>query len=499
MNKKSKLVFICGLALAMLTVSTQQTAKADTATDTQVTAVDTKTSDAALSQATQSTSVQTQTTQDEQVTSTDETAQQPVQQAVAQQTTDVANDTVATDTTAATTENQATTQANTSSSAITHIKGVVTTKDQTTYLYTQDGTQIKNRALGAKTPWITDQKLGYNGGTYYRVATNEFANGNDVTLSYGMSNDGIIRVKPSGAVSLTRNEQGFARSGQQNLSPNSVWKYNRTDNADGKTFYQIANNIWINSDDSTTAPAYQNPNGWLQIHNDQIKPVGNVGYELYNGVEGIKTWLVRRYFGYGNAHTIYDGSVAASVRSLQARKGLPVTGKVDLNTWKAMGFSENTWTGIDSYVSPLRTDITSTRADHVEAMINTAYGNLGQPWISGASSSPDYGVDCSGLVTQALYGSGIDSAPISAIQHAQPGNEWNCQMYWNDDRIPHVNFNDRQRGDLIFFTDPSSGMLWHVGILLNPTTMIESWPYAVQVHSIYSGRGNIAGVKRVFS
>jgi hypothetical protein len=27
----------------------------------------------------------------------------------------------------------------------------------------------------------------------------------------------------------------------------------------------------------------------------------------------------------------------------------------------------------------------------------------------------------------------------------------------------------------------------------------ESWPYAVQIHSIYSGRGNIAGVKRVFA
>jgi Cell wall-associated hydrolases (invasion-associated proteins) len=220
---------------------------------------------------------------------------------------------------------------------------------------------------------------------------------------------------------------------------------------------------------------------------------------LYNGVEGIKTWLVRRYFGYSNAHTIYDGAVANSVRGVQSSHGLPVTGIVDLATWKAIGFSEDSWYGIDSYVAPLRTSISSSRSDHIEAMINEAYRYLGQPWISGASSSPDYGVDCSGLVTQALYASGIDSAPISAIQHAQVGNEWNCQMYWNDNRIPHINFSERQRGDLIFFTDPSSGMLWHVGILLDPSTMIESWPYAVQVHSIYSGRGNIAGVKRVFA
>ncbi|PMD70733.1 peptidoglycan-binding protein, partial [Companilactobacillus nuruki] len=268
----------------------------------------------------------------------------------------------------------------------------------------------------------------------------------------------------------------------------------------GLTYYQIATNTWLNSNDATTTPAYQNPNGWLQIQNTQIQPSGGaVGYDLYNGVEGIKTYLVRKYFGYSNAHTIYDGSVAASVRALQSRKGLPVTGIVDLKTWEAMGFVESSWYGIDSYVAPLQTSITSTRSDHIEAMINQAYKYLGQPWISGAASSPEYGVDCSGLVTQALYASGIDSSPISNIQHAQPGHEWNSRDYWADARIPQVSFNDRQRGDLIFFADPSTGVVWHVGILLDANTMIESWPYAVQVHSIYGNRGTIVGVKRVFA
>jgi len=131
-------------------------------------------------------------------------------------------------------------------------------------------------------------------------------------------------------------------------------------------------------------------------------------------------------------------------------------------------------------------------------MINQAYKYLGQPWISGAASMPGYGVDCSGLVTQALYASGVDSAPISNIQHASPGHEWNSRDYWADGRLPQISFNSRQRGDLIFFADPSTGVVWHVGILLDPHTMIESWPYAVQVHSIYSGRGTIVGVKRVF-
>ena len=489
MNKKSKMFFVCSFALAMLAVTTQQNVKADTTTDASVENVQQP-----VAQATQEATTQANS---QEVLAPEKTTQAVDQtQTTDQNQTPVVNDAVTEDAQPAA---ETKTQADSTASNITQIKGVVTTGDQITYLYTQDGQKLTNRALGPNTPWYTDQRMAYNGGNYYSVATIEFADGQNVTLSYGSAANGIVRVQPYGAVNYTRNDSGFARSGQPNFDGNSVWKYNRTDNANGKTFYQIASNVWVNSDDATTAPAYQNPNGWLQIHDEQIKPVGNVGYPLYNGVEGIKTWLVRKYFGYSNAHTIYDGNVANSVRSLQSRKGLPVTGIVDLNTWKAMGFTETSWYGIDSYVAPLRTNITSTRSDHIEAMINEAYRYLGQPWISGASSSPDYGVDCSGLVTQALYASGIDSAPISSIQHAQPGNEWNCQMYWNDDRIPHVNFNERQRGDLIFFTDPSSGMLWHVGILLDASTMVESWPYAVQIHSIYSGRGNIAGVKRVFA
>lgn len=367
-----------------------------------------------------------------------------------------------------------------------------------TKLYTEDGKLIQSQNLGANTSWMIDQKLIYQGQTYYHVATNEYLKAKDVIINYGYVKSGIVAIRNWGGISFSRNDKGFYRNGQTNFSANSLWKYNRVDKSGGLTYYQIGNNIWVNSDDATTATIYQNPSGWLQIQNTQIKPVGNVGYNLYNGVEGIKVWLVRGYFGYSNTHTIYDSSLAGSVRSFQARRGLPVTGIVNLATWKSMGFSESSWYNIDSYVASLQTNQTSSRSDHIEAMINEAYKYLGKPWISGAASSPQYGVDCSGLVTQALYATGINPAPVSAIQHAQPGNEWNSRMLWSDSRMPRINFNDRQRGDLIFYTDPSTGLIWHVGILLNRDTMIESWPGVVQVHSIYSGRGNIAGVKRVF-
>ncbi|WP_338231758.1 C40 family peptidase [Companilactobacillus muriivasis] len=497
MNKKAKLSFICGMALTMLAVTTQQNVKADTTTDNQVTT--TSTQNQAVSQATAvTTPTDDQKAVDTPAAATDDTANAQATVVNTADTTATNDQTTATTTNTAADQN-ADTQADATASNITQLRGIVTTRNQATPLYKQDGSAITDRQLGPNTPWFTDQKLQYNGKTYYRVATNEYTDGQDVVLTYGNAADGIIRVKSSGAVNFSRTDQGFVRNGSANQAANTVWRYNRTDKVNGLTYYQIANNVWLNSDDATTAAAYQNPNGWLQIHNSQIQPSGGaVGYDLYNGVEGIKTYLVRKYFGYSNAHTIYDGSVAASVRALQSRKGLPVTGVVNLATWKAMGFVESTWYGIDSYVAPLQTNMTSTRSDHIEAMINQAYKYLGQPWISGAASSPSYGVDCSGLVTQALYASGIDSSPISNIQHAQPGHEWNSRDYWADNRLPRVNFNDRQRGDLIFFADPSTGVVWHVGILLNRDTMIESWPFAVQVHSIYSSRGNIVGVKRVF-
>ena len=499
MKIRTKYAVACGFALTMF-LATQQTVKADTTTDNQATetVANVNQNQTAVSQAT--------SVADSNNAADQATASQNVTNNAA---TNATQQTVTTDTTQqdvnananASSQAPASTQANANTNNIEQIKGVVVSHNGSmTFLYTQDGKQITNRGLAPNTPWYTDQKLSLNGSSYYRVATNEFANSSDVTMQYGAAASGEVRVKQSGAVNYTRTEQGFVRSGQPNFKANSVWKFNKTDNLNGLTYYQIANNVWLNSDDATTAPAYQNPSGWLQIQNKQIQPSGGaVGYDLYNGVEGIKTYLVRKYFGYSNAHTIYDGSVAASVRSLQARKGLPVTGVVDLKTWEAMGFVESTWYGIDSYIAPLQTNISSTRSDHIEAMINQARKYLGQPWISGASSSPNYGVDCSGLVTQSLYAAGIDTAPVTSIQHAQPGNEWNSRDYWADSRLHQVSYNSRQRGDLIFFADPSTGVVWHVGILLDPNTMIESWPYAVQIHSIYGNRGTIVGVKRVFA
>lgn len=475
----------------------QETAKADTTNTTDPTSVQVQGQaaevqqpvDQAVADAPQTNSVQ------------DTTVQANSEQASTTQTntTQSTTDTSVQDTTAQADTTDTTSNAN--QGVITPVNGgVVTTFDKITRLYREDGTMIDNFGLSANSPWRTDKKLALNAQNYYRVSTDAYANSNDVTLTFGADADGIVQVKGNGAVPYSREDQGFTKNDQNsNFAAGSLWKYNKTDDLDGLTYYQIGSNVWVNAYDAAPYVAYQNPAGWLQVENAQLQPEGPVGYELYNDVEGVKVWLVRRYFGQSNRHTIYDANTSYYVRNFQSNHGLPVTGIVNLATWTAMGFSEDSWYGIDSYVAPLQTNTLSTRSDHIEAMINQAYKYVGQPWISGASSSPEYGVDCSGLVVQALYASGVNPSPVTSIQHAQPGNEWNSRMLFTDNRIHAVNFNDRQRGDLIFFADPSTGIVWHVGILLDANSMIDSWGPYVGTSGIYSGKGTIVGVKRVFS
>lgn len=462
MKNKHKIIILSNLVLAGLSIAAiENNAKADATDNTQATQVQS----AQVSEATTNNNVVAQTANTQaSTTSQIQAGEQPTDQPIK---TPVAG-------------------------------GVVTTGNAMAPLYDENGTQL-TVSLAPNSGWATDTKLQtQTGNTYYRVSTEAYVNGNSVTLTFGHDENGVVRAKSWGAKTYNRTDNGFSDSNSAALDANSSWQYNRVDNLNNLTYYQVGSNLWINSNDATTGPAYQNPAGRLQIQDTQIQPEGNVGYDLYDGVEGVKVYLVRQFFGYSNGHTIYDGSVINSVRSFQSKAGLPVTGVTDLATWEAMGYSSDLWYGLDSYIAPLATNDSSTRSDHIEAMINQAYKYVGQPWISGAASSPAYGVDCSGLVTQAMYASGINPSPVGSIQHAMPGHEWNSRDMWADSRMRHVPAWDRQRGDLVFFTNPADGIIWHVGILLDKDTMIDSWPYRVGESSIYYNRGNIAGYARVF-
>ncbi|MFJ8262899.1 DUF5776 domain-containing protein [Rummeliibacillus sp. NPDC094406] len=246
---------------------------------------------------------------------------------------------------------------------------------------------------------------------------------------------------------------------------------------------------------------YQNPKQYFQVQYEQIKPTGKVGYNLSRGYEGIKTWKVMRRLGIIGTHGYakYNNSTYYAVRNFQAKHKLPVTGNVDLKTWIKLGFSENSWYNIDNYIAPLKANGWDGRSEHIEAMIRQAYKYIGNPYIVGAASSPSYGLDCSGLVTQALYAGGINPVPVSSIQHAHPGNEWNSRKLFASKQFKHVPYSQRQRGDLIFYYQPGTHTIWHVAIYLGNNKIIESWPTKVMISPVINSHCNvIAGVTRPF-
>lgn len=241
---------------------------------------------------------------------------------------------------------------------------------------------------------------------------------------------------------------------------------------------------------------YQNPSEYLQIKHVQKVLTGG-DYELSSGYMGLKVAKVQRKLGLGVRRAIMDSDTIAAVKRFQKNNGLEATGVVDLETWEKMGFSEKDWNELGAYASPLKTNPASTREDCIEAMIDTAYSYLGTEYIIGASGKPGTGADCSGLVMQALYSAGIDPAPVSPIRHSQPGYEYESRNLWN---LPmkHVSYSQRQRGDLIFYSN-SSGTIIHVAIYLGDDKVIESWPDEVVVWPIKnSQRSIIKGVARPF-
>lgn len=244
---------------------------------------------------------------------------------------------------------------------------------------------------------------------------------------------------------------------------------------------------------------YQNPKQYYQVQYSQIKPYGTVGYNLGWGYMGVKTYMVCKKLGIYNGYNFMGDAQINAVKNFQRRHGLKATGWVDKKTWTTLGFSASSWTSIDSYVAPLKAFAWDNRQKHIEAMINQAYKYLGNKYLEGASSSPSYGVDCSGLVMQGLYAGGINPAPISSINHASPGNEYNSRNLWASPKLKRVPFNQRQRGDLIFYYQPGTHTIWHVAIYLGNDKVIESWPPKVVVWPIRNAQRNvIAGVKRPF-
>ena len=246
---------------------------------------------------------------------------------------------------------------------------------------------------------------------------------------------------------------------------------------------------------------YQNPSQYYQIQESSIQLSGG-GYNLSIGYEGIKTAWVIRALNLGNAVGMggaeYTRRVFNAVKSFQSRHGLEATGITDLATWRALGYSESDWYSLGAYASPIRTSIYSSRSDCIEAMIGRAYDYMGDDYMIGASGAPGLGIDCSGLVMQALYAAGIDMSPINPVRHASPGYEYESANIWTSSQLKHVSYSERHRGDIIIYCN-SAGIVIHSAIYLGNNRVIEAWPNKVVVSSMINNQHpRVLGVVRPF-
>ena len=315
---------------------------------------------------------------------------------------------------------------------------------------------------------------------------------------YYMKNPGIIRVKKAVAYynTVAKNKHvSIVKAGHYARISKVVTRKGHAPMLRTNTGkYLTANKAFV-----VKTEGYQNPKKYYQVNYTQIKPYGKIGYTVKRNYEGIKTWKIMHRLGTYNGYNKYNQATYYAVRSFQKHHDLKVTGNVNEKTWVKLGLSKASWTSIDAYIAPLGAHAWDGRQAHVEAMIKQAYKYLGKPYLVGSSTSPKYGTDCSGLAMQALYAGGINTAPISSIHHAYPGNEWNSRNLWASKKFQHVPYNQKRRGDLVFYYEPGTHTIWHVAIYLGKGKVIESWPPRIMVQPIHnSQRSDVAGITRVF-
>lgn len=163
--------------------------------------------------------------------------------------------------------------------------GVVTIKDKAAQLYTIYGNAITGRTLDANSSWKTYGSKAINGQTYYKVASNEWVNANDVTFKQAVTPiRGVISTND--VVNLVTKD-GTPIKGRA-LNKGTDWQIFNKMVINGKTYYQVATNEWadgglvtIKSTQNTTDKDTSDKEGSITPYTNTVTTLSLGSAQLY--------------------------------------------------------------------------------------------------------------------------------------------------------------------------------------------------------------------------
>lgn len=186
--------------------------------------------------------------------------------------------------------------------------------------------------------WRTDIKKvsSQDGSIYYRVSTNEYLKSNDVNIRVGQANDPVNSMKGTAVVTwrtgykVSVYSQPNGQLTNKKLPQSSTWKIYQTTKINGKNWYKVGNNQWINQDHIVVI----NSNYPATVHLNV--PLISQNPELPNGCEITAVTMMLNYSG-------------AKVNKMQLAREMPRSGNPNY------GYIGNPWdnTGITIFPSAL--------------------------------------------------------------------------------------------------------------------------------------------------